>query len=946
MHIIFHKYILSVIVFCLIIPASAAYTAGGVPDGNGPHINDMRLFEDTAGALAIREVSSPAYRNKFVRHDRIPNYGFTRSAVWVRLTAAGNPSVDTERILEVLYPALNLIEVYIPDGRGGYTVKTGGSRAPFAGREIAHRNSLFRVPVKAGDVTEVFVRMQSESALNFSIKLHDIIEFQRRDYIEQLFLGMFYGVLLIMLLYNLFLYFSVRDTSYLLYVCYTASNILFSLSIHGLAYEFLWPGAGEWAVRSHPFFTASTLLFAVLFSSHFLQIRKYSAPFSRFFLAMAVVIACAVAGALFCPYRYCIRANVILTYATLPVIITASVYAIRRGYRPARYFLAGWSFLIAGSLVYAMSHSGVIPRSIVTEFSVQIGTAIEVSLLALALGDRINTLRKEKEDFDRYRELDRVKTDFIANISHEIRTPLTLMLTPVWAILDGSRMEAPDRELFDVIGRNGSRLLALINDLLDFSKLDAGRMNMKVAHADIVKLVRDHAAAVKSACDLKRISVGISSTSERVMLYFDPEKMDSVMTNLFSNAIGFTGEGGRIEIRIDESDEEVRLEFEDTGCGIPAEDIDTIFDRFSQASSVRSDRPGGTGIGLALVREFLDLHGGGITAESRHIRTHPDSHGTVFRITLPKGKTRYENREDVTFCEDVAAQGVRYARMPRPATPGHTAIACSTGFDRDADNRPVILAIDDNADMHLLFRDILRDSYNLICATDAQSALDMLSSMEEPPDLIISDVMMPGMDGYELTRRVRSDRRYEGIPLILLTAKADTSMKIEGLETGATDYMAKPFNGRELIARVNAQLGMKSLRDRLVRSNNQLYAKLREAGKSSDRPPGPDIEDKIRIVTDFIRENYTADLSREGLASAVNMSADYLSRMFNRVTGMRLDEYINELRAADAAKRLAETDDTIIAIAMETGFESLRHFNRVFNKTYRMNPTDYRRTHR
>ena len=171
-------------------------------------------------------------------------------------------------------------------------------------------------------------------------------------------------------------------------------------------------------------------------------------------------------------------------------------------------------------------------------------------------------------------------------------------------------------------------------------------------------------------------------------------------------------------------------------------------------------------------------------------------------------------------------------------------------------------------------------------------------------------------------------------------------MKIEGLETGATDYMAKPFNGRELIARVNAQLGMKSLRDRLVRSNNQLYAKLREAGKSSDRSPGPDIEDKIRIVTDFIGENYTADLSREGLASAVNMSADYLSRMFNRVTGMRLDEYINDLRAADAAKRLAETDDTVIAIAMETGFESLRHFNRVFNKTYRMNPTDYRRTHR
>ncbi len=932
------------ILLCAAAPLHAAGVKDAVPGNNGILIQNLCLFEDTTGSLGIREVASPSGRAKFAPADEIPNYGFTRSAVWIRFVTPNNSRDDIERILEVLYPALNCIEVFIPDGEGGYLQKRSGSRVPFTAREIRHRNSLFLIPVKAGKETEVYVRVRSSSALNFTINLYDLLEFQRRDYIEQFITGLFFGILTIMMLYNLFLFFSVGDRSYLFYVLYTLSNTLFSLSIHGLAYEFLWPNAGEWAIRSHPFFTATTLLCAILFSVDFLRIKKYSIPFYRVLQALAALAAVGAAGALFMPYRYCIRVNIGLSYLFLPLVIIAGVYTMRQGYRPARYFLAAWSFLVAGSLLYALSHSGVVPRNLVTEHAVQISTAIELSLLALALGDRINILRKEKEEYESYRELDRVKSEFVSNISHEIRTPLTLMLTPIWAVIDGSRSVQPDMEFFRMLDRNGSRLLGLINDLLDFSKLDAGRMTMRVAHADIQSVVRDHAAAVKSACDLKSISVEMAFEAEPVMLYFDPEKMDSVFTNLFSNAIGFTGHGGRISVRVNEGAKAVMIDFEDNGRGIPADKTGSIFDRFSQAGSGDDGRPGGTGIGLALVREFLALHGGDITVESRYVGEHPDDHGTRFRITLPKGKSHFEGRADVAFSDEIGVQGARYRNALLGVSAKGGAEAASAAAQSDTDERPLIMAVDDNADMHELLRDVLSPSYRLIGAADAKAALDLLQSMEEPPDLILSDVMMPGMDGYALTERIRSDPRFDGIPLILLTAKADTSMKIEGLETGATDYIAKPFSARELVARINAHLGMKRLRDRLARSNERLYSRLKKSGRTGEPLPNPEIEEKIGIVTEFIRENYTADISREGLAAAVDMSPDYLSRMFNRVTGKRLDEYINELRAAEAAKRLIESDETVLSIAMDTGFESLRHFNRVFNKIYSMNPTEYRRS--
>lgn len=933
----------AVIVSCLIIPE---FAAAGTDSGKGmksnPRVQRMGFFEDKSGKLGIEDIVTSEYKTKFILRDTVPYYGFTRSAVWIKLTASNEVGSDTEKILEVLYPALNLVEVFIPDRRSGYINKKSGSLVPFSERDIQHRNSLFSIPLKMNETIEVFIRVKSESSLNFKINLHDAKAFHKNDYIEQLVMGVFFGIMFIMFLYNLFLFFAIRDMSYLFYVCYVLSNIMFSLSISGLAHQFIWPDAGEWAMTSSPFFTSTMLFCAVVFSLNFLKIKNYSKVFYWIFLVLAVVTACMIPGTLILPYKYCVLNNVYFSYILLPLIIIISVYTIHRGYSPAKYFLMAWSFLLAGSITYALSNTGIIPRGILSDYGVQVGTVFEVSILALALGDRINILRKEKENYARYRELDRVKSEFIANISHEIRTPLTLMLTPIWSVIDGTYTGRTDKTFFEILDRNGSRLLGLINDLLDFSKLDAGKMTMNVVCGDLLKLIHDHVAIVRSVCDMKKIRLDIECGAEQVMLYFDPEKMESILANLFSNAIGFTSESGRISIRIKENYQDVILEFEDNGSGIPADKIDLIFDRFTQVDSGPSRRYGGTGIGLALIKEFLDLHGGTITVESRFISDHHDDHGTLFIIKLPRGKSHLEKRNDVSFHDEMQTHGSKFRSMTSEVGVPSVRRYYGTDASSGSEDRPLVLAVDDNIDMHSLLAEVLEPFYRVIFATDGQTALDLMSSMDEPPDIIISDVMMPGMDGYTLTRQIRGDSQFEGIPIILLTAKADTSMKIEGLEIGATDYVAKPFSGRELIARVRAQLGMKKLRDRLIRANKLMYSRLKENGKSLNQSPNAEIEEKIRIVSVFIRENYTADLSREGLAAAVDMSPDYLSRMFNRVTGKRLDEFINELRTADAANRLLETGETVLTIAMDTGFESLRHFNRVFSKIYGKNPTEYR----
>jgi len=399
----------------------------------------------------------------------------------------------------------------------------------------------------------------------------------------------------------------------------------------------------------------------------------------------------------------------------------------------------------------------------------------------------------------------------------------------------------------------------------------------------------------------------------------------------------FTGDGGLVTVSVEEAARACMITVEDNGPGIAHDHLEGIFDRFVQVDQSNEKRFGGTGIGLALVREFTELHDGAVHVVSLDEKSHPDNHGARFTVTLHKGREHFEGRADVEFAGETERLPFA-ASLPRPGPEGEAARESTRGAE---DAEYSILVVEDHADMRGLIGRILGVEYSVIEAVNGAEALGLLDAMKEPPDLILTDVMMPEMGGIELARKLGDDDRFAGIPVIMLTARADMEMKMEGFSSGAMDYIVKPFSARELKARIAVQMKMKSLRERLERSNRELYARLHEQA-CGKRTVSHGAEEKVRAVEEFIRANFRLDISREGLAVAVDMSPDHLSRAFNRLYGKKIPDFINETRVREAVRRMEESDDTVLHIAFEVGFENLRTFNRAFLKIMGMTPTGYR----
>ena len=383
-------------------------------------------------------------------------------------------------------------------------------------------------------------------------------------------------------------------------------------------------------------------------------------------------------------------------------------------------------------------------------------------------------------------ELDRLKSEFFANISHELRTPLTLSLGAFKSLLKLSPTSECE-ELTQSGLRNTSRLLLLINELLDLAKFDSGRAALRKRGIDFAALVRGVATNFDSS-QTRRIH--LKGLSQPVVLEADARQMKKVLYNLLSNAFKFNDpDEGQVWIRLDHKEDAVELEIEDNGIGIPHDQLERIFDRFTQVEGSATRRYEGSGIGLALVKEIVTLHGGKIAVESELGR------GSTFTITLPRGgvgpdhMVPLEDDDDAIFlpASSVSENEQRASLIPSPATSG----------DRD---RPLVLVVDDNADMRGYLERMLRKQYRVELAKDGADALEQARTLR--PELILTDVMMPRMSGYDLLKAVRGNKDLRSIPVIFLTARAGTEARVESLEAGADDYLSKPFDEHELLARV------------------------------------------------------------------------------------------------------------------------------------------------
>ncbi len=532
----------------------------------------------------------------------------------------------------------------------------------------------------------------------------------------------------------------------------------------------------------------------------------------------------------------------------------------------------------------------------------------------------------ESEHAGKLEEVAKMKSDFFTNISHEFRTPLTLILGPVKQIIERTK-ENRTRDELKVVHKNANRLLNLVNQLLDISRVESGNMKLQASPQNIIPLVKALLQSFSSYAERKRITLKFSSSENELNAYIDTDKMEKIITNVLSNAFKFTPEGGRIEVSVVTDEKYFDINISDTGIGIPEAQKSKIFDRFYQVDGSHTREQEGTGIGLSLTKELVELHKGIIQVESQ------EGKGTTFTIRIPLGKTHLKPDE---LCMEITDREKEYERdMIDLETVEVTDTKDSSKYESNLPGKselPVLLIVEDNSDIRNYIKNNLEIDYRILEAVDGEDGWNR--SIDHLPDLIISDVMMPKMDGFRLCDKLKTDERTSHIPVILLTAKAALQDKIEGFETGADDYIMKPFEPEELRARVK----------NLIEQRNRIHEHFRKNGlfELEGKKFTPIDQKILRKIFETINQHISdPSLNVELLVENLSLSRSVLHRKIVSLLGETPGDLIRKIRLTKAADLIKQRFGNLSEIALEVGFSNPAHFSESFKKQFGVSPSQY-----
>jgi len=521
-------------------------------------------------------------------------------------------------------------------------------------------------------------------------------------------------------------------------------------------------------------------------------------------------------------------------------------------------------------------------------------------------------------------ETDQLKSKFFANISHEFRTPLSLILAPVEEKLSSAGLARADQESFAMIRRNANRLLTLINQLLDLSKLDVGKMGLQVQKGDVKKFIGEVAASFDSWAEHKEIRFMKYLKGDFGTGWYDSDKLEKIVINLLSNAFKFTPPGGTVELSLNRlaGCDELFLRVADTGKGIPPEDLANIFSPFYQSKYSADDGQPGTGLGLSLVHELVKVYGGDVSLESNL------NVGSAFSITLPVTENRFPPSSFTEGAHDENAKRILQSEIIKSDSsyPGEG------GAEATTQKEDVILIVEDSDDLRNFISVNLSDVFQTVVARNGEEGLAMAINLL--PSLIVSDVMMPELDGLRFAEKLRSDERTCHIPVILLTAKADMESRLEGLETGVDDYLSKPFSTAELRVRVK----------NLIEQRKRLALKYR-ARLNAPNPVNyePSLDDKFLQRAKAIVEKNIGDAAFgvEQMADEIHLSRAQLFRKLKAITGISPNEFINDIRLEKAAALIEAKADILTQISYSVGYNEQSYFAKRFRKKFGLSPREY-----
>ncbi len=909
----------------------------------------IQVLPDTGKGLSLTQVQQLAAQNAFRPYSAIADSIRSDRAYWGKVQLVNRlPAAEKhpEWVLTFSTTWTDL-EVYTANADGDWSREVNGSFVPIADKPfspIADAN-LVKLTLPPDEVVTVYFRGSSQRPTippSFYLYAQTADLFYAKVLRAKVVGALFIGFLMMMLLYNLIMYFYGRDQSFLFYSVYLLSIVIYAAYSSGDLPD--WLGNVLFLARPEYFNLAKIVLFMGLmnylaFIRSFLDLEQLLPAWDRYFRGviylgfplMAVYLVVAFRS----NFSYVVEDWLTMFYIALVVVSCfIFIYPLYRTRDTKSYFIvAGIAVISFGCLLTLFSRLQNAPFSI---FYLKVSVIIEVLIFSLGLAYRQrqqvqarqaadfalkeSQLIQEKKQVEakRLQELNDFKTRFYTNITHEFRTPLTV-------ILGMSEQIAGHPQETKLIQRNGANLMRLVNQLLDLSKLESGSMRLNLVHGDIIVYLQYLTESFYSTAMQKQIRLVFHSEETEVMMDYDEDKIQQIVYNLLSNALKFTPAGGRVVFHASRIDQDERpwlkLKVKDSGAGIPAAELGRIFDRFYQVSESEKPPATGTGIGLALAKELVGLMNGTITVESE------PGVGTEFVLCLP-----VENRH-------AGASGTPEHLAATPATPppaladtepASAQTAAGPDADPTAAELPQLLLIEDNADIITYVKTVLRGQYAFHTARDGADGVEQALALI--PDIIVSDLMMPGMTGYEVCETLKQDERTSHIPIILLTAKATQEDKVQGLQFGADAYLTKPFDKAELMVRL----------EKLIAMRRRLQARYANAAATG---PGPAAESSLEDqFLHKLHEHIAARLDDTefgvpDLASAAQLSQMQLYRKLKALTGQTPSRFIRSYRLRRSLDMLKQGDLTVSEVAYAVGFADPSYFSRTFHQEFKRNPS-------
>ena len=903
---------------------------------------------------------------------------------WVYLAIENPQKVALSRILEIDYPLTSIAEIYQITAGSPALLERISLEQTMLARNIIHRNPAFQFVFQPLTKHEYLIKLQFHGKANHALELNPVFYTTGGFYLRQLTVHIFFAAFLAFLsavaIYNIILSSKVGIIDHAYYSLYLICYIFLVLLYEGFIFYFPAPIPVQWVVAGMSLVPIYTSVALMAFGRKILRLNRFYPQLDQYYkyLSVGLLVLSPIT------VLYIAWLNLAMELVGAVAAFALGVLAImlhQKGLKQAKYFAISFVFIALGygveSSLYsfsAMSWFNTPNMSftigLVEQYFFYLCAIIEMIFLALALASYVDQMRADKElaqaealaqveeknkiksrytkqlesdiaertrevrekslmlsdKNEKLRELDDLKSRFFANISHEFRAPLTLIRAPFQQMLSGSYgvLNPQLQEAAVIGGRNSDRLNRLIEELLVLSKLESGQLQLMVGEHDINAFLRRTASLFKHTSLERNIEFVVDTPFTVENAYFDQDKLETVLYNLLSNGFKYTPSGGKVSLSIEVPEPTkdrgaetfFSIVIRDNGCGIPVAQQSQVFERFYRMSSAEQSATPGSGIGLALAKDLVELHGGLLSVSSEV------DMGSEFIIRLPCGKTHFS--ED----ELSALRGERSIPCgPTTFTPA-IELAQETTQPRLSADRPTLLLVEDNADMRQFIKSLF-PTYNILEACHGLEALKLLE--EKKTDVIVSDIMMPEMDGLTLLERLREQEKFQHLPFLLLTARAAEEDRIMALRIRADDYLAKPFDAEEL------QLRVRNLLERVIKANQQQERKKEHQFVALESLDSAD-QVFLNQARQLVLENLSnAEFNVNKLAESLYVSKNTLHRRMEKSSASSPAVFMRSIRLEHAHQLIQNNSRrTMAEVAYEVGFSSPGYFSKLY-KQYKKN---------